>query len=274
MPEIYRLPKEIIENKHIRIIINKPANTTPLHMHDYFEIELVISGKCKQLLNGTVYDIGKGSLYLLSPVDFHQMFDFESTLTAINICFDNYFYSSDIVQKFMNKTGNIVLCMNAEEMKVANDIINQLRESCEPNDRYTERYTKNILECFLIFILRLAEKNSIPAFSSELDPIQKGMQHLFLHYRENPTIEEMAKKCGYSSGHFCRQFKALTGRTYIDFLNSLKINYSKILLLTSKTAIIEVADICGFNSVSNFNRVFKAEVGVSPSEFIKQYSKA
>lgn len=72
---------------------------------------------------------------------------------------------------------------------------------------------------------------------------------------------------------FCRQFKSTTGKTYTHFLNLLKTNHSKIMLLTSNLSIIEIAEMCGFTSISNFNRVFKDEVGLSPSEFKKQNEK-
>lgn len=271
MPELYSLPYDITNSKHVRIIYNHPAHTTPVHMHAYVEIELVLSGKCKQLINGTVYDnIERGSLYLLTPVDFHQLFDFEAPIKAINLCFDSSFYSSDIVQLFMNKSSNIVLKLNAKELETAEKMIEQIRESNESEDKYSKRYTKNVIECFLIYILRLSELKITEAFDAKLSPIQKALQYLFQHYRENPSSEEMAKICGYSESHFCRQFKNLTQKTYIEFLNTLKLNYAKVLLLSDNLPIIEVADICGFNSVSNFNRVFKQQIGIPPSEFIKR----
>ncbi|MBR3966487.1 MAG: helix-turn-helix domain-containing protein [Clostridia bacterium] len=271
MPELYRLPMEITNHKHVRILMNYPSDTTPVHMHEYVEIELVLKGKCKQLINGTIYDnIERGSLYLLTPVDFHQLLDFESRLEAINLCFDDSFYDSDIVQLFMNKSSNIVLKLNAEELATAQKMIEQVRESCASDDKYAMRYTRNVLECFLIYILRQSESKSTEVFDAKLTPIQKALEYLFQHYRESPTSEQMAKICGYSESHFCRQFKNLTQKTYVEFLNTLKLNYAKVLLLSDKLPIIEVADICGFNSVSNFNRVFKQQLGIPPSDFIKQ----
>ena len=270
MIERYTLPENITEHNHIRIIYNHPTWTTPIHMHRYFEMELVLSGCCKQMLNGKVYNISRGSLYFLSPVDFHRLFDFEEKLEAINISFDNYFLGSDIVQIFMNRVNDIVLQLDDGEIEKAESIIKLLKESGKIEDKYTERNIKNLLECFLIYILRKAEGNSNESFSTELTQIQKGIRYLFLHYKDNPTVDEISKICGYSPSHFCRQFKSITGATYIGFLNSLKINNAKILLLTSQTPIIEIAELCGFNSVSNFNRVFREQVGISPSEFVKK----
>lgn len=270
---LYTLPDRITEHKHARVITNLIPAQTPIHMHEYFEIELVLKGKCKQFFNGKIYDVGRGSLYFLSPVDFHNHFDFEDEMQVINISFDNYFYNSDVVQNLMNKTNDIVLHLNEAEIEKAEKILELLKESCESDNNYTERNIKNMLEYFLDFILVQLENKSNISFNSELNRIQKGIKYLFGHFRENPTAEEIAKISGYSTDYFCKQFKSITGKTYVEFLNTLKLNHAKILLLTSNIPILEISEICGFNSVSNFNRVFKEKTSLSPSEFAKHNKK-
>lgn len=132
---------------------------------------------------------------------------------------------------------------------------------------------KKFARISFIFLRNMHDKQLNDVDSSELSPIQTGLQYMYLHYKENPSAYEVSKICGYSTEHFCRQFKSTTGKTYTHFLNLLKINHSKIMLLTSNLSIIEIAEMCGFTSISNFNRVFKDEVGLSPSEFKKQNEK-
>lgn len=240
-------------------------------MHTYVEIELVLDGKCKQLINGLVYDnIERGSLYLLTPVDFHRLFDFESPVSVINLCFDDSFYGSEIVRFFMNKNSNFLLKLSPDEIDAVEKMIERIQEGSSTDDKYSKTYVKNELENFLIFILRKNELEHPEAFKMSLDPMQKVIQYLFLHYGENPTCEEMAKICGYSESYFCRQFKKLTKKTYVEFLTNLKLNYAKIFLLSQNMQIIEIASACGFNSISNFNRIFKQNVGITPSEFIRR----
>lgn len=273
MARIYTISDKDTGNKHIRVITNQVAGDNPLHMHEYFEIELITKGKCKQVLNGTTYDISPRVLYFLSPVDFHKLYNVEESVMLYNVSFDHYFSNLGLIQTLISK-NNVIMNLDTEENGKCERIIELLSESTAINDKYTERNIKNLLECLLIFILRhINDEQTTNFISSELSPIQTGLQYIYLHYRENPSVEEVSKKCGYSTEHFCRQFKNTTGKTYTRFINLLKINYAKITLLTSKTSVIEVAEICGFTSISNFNRVFKSNVGVSPSEFIKQNEK-
>ena len=106
--------------------------------------------------------------------------------------------------------------------------------------------------------------------SSELSPIQTGLQYMYLHYKENPSAYEVSKVCGYSTEHFCRQFKSTTGNTYTHFLNLLKTNHSKIMLLTSNLSIIlrsrKCADLLLFQTLT--------ECSKTKSDFLRRNSKS
>ncbi len=270
MVEIYGLPLEFNAKRYVRVIENSVTRDNPLHMHEYFELEMVLCGKCKQLLNGETYnDISRGTVYFLSPVDFHKLYDIEENVKVINVCFENKFGSSAILGKLTNRTNNIILQLDESEIRWFEKVTALLAESIETNDEFSERDVKNILESLLIYILRKLKRSGESENTDEISPIQKSMKYLFAHYRENPSLKEVADVSGYSENYFCKKFKELTGKTYVDFLSALKLNYAKIMLLTSKATIIEIAEACGFTSVSNFNRVFREELGMSPSDFIK-----
>ena len=67
---------------------------------------------------------------------------------------------------------------------------------------------------------------------------------------------------------FCKYFKKRTNKTYVSFLNELRIEHASKLLMSKKDlSITEIAERTGFNNMSNFNRQFKALKFVSPSEF-------
>jgi AraC-like DNA-binding protein len=72
---------------------------------------------------------------------------------------------------------------------------------------------------------------------------------------------------------FCRFFKKRTRHTFVSFLNEVRINEAcKKLTEGGFDSISTVAYTCGFNSITNFNRVFKAVLGKSPSEYVESYT--
>ena len=124
----------------------------------------------------------------------------------------------------------------------------------------------NLLELIIIFILRKIGSNESKKGRNSL-VMNNVLRYIYTHLRENPTLAQMAAMCNYSSNYFSRLFRENTGKKYTDFLNSLKINTAKRLLSSSEISVKEIAQECGYSSVSNFYRVFKEETGIAPLNF-------
>lgn len=93
--------------------------------------------------------------------------------------------------------------------------------------------------------------------------------YISTHCTENLSLEELANEAGFSKYHFARLFKEMTGTTCHNFLLSKRILYAKTLLVDFSLPITEVAMRSGFNSLATFNRIFKSQIGCTPSEFRK-----
>lgn len=93
--------------------------------------------------------------------------------------------------------------------------------------------------------------------------------YISTHCTENLSLEELANEAGFSKYHFARLFKEMTGTTCHNFLLGQRIIYAKSLLVDFSIPITEVAMRSGFNSLATFNRIFKAQIGCTPSEFRK-----
>ena len=89
------------------------------------------------------------------------------------------------------------------------------------------------------------------------------------HFDERISLDEIAEIAAMSPTAFCRFFKERTNKTFSKFLTELRIEHACQLLRTpdNQEAIASIAYSCGFSSVSNFNRYFKKQKGVSPREY-------
>ena len=88
-----------------------------------------------------------------------------------------------------------------------------------------------------------------------------------LHFKENPTLAEVASYSGFNPNYFSQKFKETVGKTYIDYLVDLKVSYAKKLLMSSNMSITDICFSSGFTSISNFMRVFKNKYGMSPNAY-------
>ena len=65
--------------------------------------------------------------------------------------------------------------------------------------------------------------------------------------------------------------KKRTGKTFVDYVNDVRIGYAAIRLVEKDNSISEIAFNCGFNNIANFNRVFKNTFNISPHKFRQKY---
>jgi AraC-like DNA-binding protein len=95
-------------------------------------------------------------------------------------------------------------------------------------------------------------------------------QFTLRNFREEISLDFVAKMANRSPAAFCRFFKKRTRKTYITFLNEIRIQEACSLLLKPDLNISEICFIAGFNSISNFNRQFKKITGFTPKGYRKR----
>jgi AraC-like DNA-binding protein len=97
--------------------------------------------------------------------------------------------------------------------------------------------------------------------------IDRVMRYLQQHKAEPIALETVAQLIGLTPKSFCRFFKANTGKTFVSYLNELRIGDACQKLIETGASITEIAMDCGFNNLSNFNRRFREIKGLAPREF-------
>lgn len=110
-----------------------------------------------------------------------------------------------------------------------------------------------------------------PLIHSETEGIRisKIYNYILENFGKEITLEEVAKEAYMTPQAFCRYFKKHTRHTFVSFLNEVRINEAcKQFSSGTYDSIATIAYNCGFNSITNFNRVFKTTTGQSPSTYI------
>lgn len=101
------------------------------------------------------------------------------------------------------------------------------------------------------------------------DLIYRTIQYLQSNYSRKLTLDEVADHVHISPTYLSRVFKRETGASMVDFLNRIRIEKSKELLMDDKLRLIEVALQSGFESQSYFNRMFRQSSGMTPQQYRK-----
>ena len=139
---------------------------------------------------------------------------------------------------------------------------------------YNEQHRENpmpymiedALKLLLMSILR--DQSEIPEGEQFLGQV---IQYIDRHYNEKITLEQLAKRTHISKSYLTRRFRQFTGETIVNYINKLRIQYAREMLVNSEKNITEIAWAVGFDSPKYFHRVFKKETGESPAAFRRRH---
>jgi AraC-like DNA-binding protein len=103
--------------------------------------------------------------------------------------------------------------------------------------------------------------------------VKKIYDYINAHYKEDIRLEELANLVGMTPVAFSRFFKLRAGKTISEYIIDIRLGNATRLLVDTTNTISEICYECGFNNVSNFNRIFKKRKECSPKVFRENYRK-
>ena len=240
----------------------------PLHWHSYFEIEIILSGSGKYIINDVEYDISANDAFFLNPTDFHYL-DVNEVTELINISFDNSILDDKDMALLVFERMKRAYAFDGTERDRLLNAADILLDECQTSGDCQKQILQYVIKCLL-------RKNAISlkviSDGDHHNAIKKAILYLEMHFAEKITLDDVAAEAGYHPTYFSELFKKVTGETYIDMLTRLRIGHAKSMLANG----FSVSDACfgsGFGSLSNFLELFKRNCKTTPSEYRKNALK-
>ena len=261
--EYKRILVEDMQNSREKLLIRKKRlKNYDMHWHDCFEIELILSNTATQVLNGRQYALSPGDIYLLNPTDFHSVQS--NGAEVYNIMFSENLLDDKLLEIILSVGKNMIFHLEKDEFRYAESIMRQMYAEFENKKPMSDVYIKNLLECLFIILLRKCSFKSAPDADEKTAGVRRALLYLHGHFRDNPSMLDAAKVAGFSANYFSGLFHSVTGMTYKKYLNRLKLEYAKKLILSGNMSMTEICFASGFNSPANFLRLFGNTYGMSP----------
>jgi len=253
------------------------------HFHSYYEIYYLLSGQRYYFIGSRNYLVKKGDLVIVNSNQIHKtstlgdagheriLLEFEPPLLEeINLFFDEGFIENYVFEK----SG--VVNLDEEEQRKTEDmlycIINEMNNR---KNGYKGMVIARLIE-LLIFIIRKMEKEKCSGSSNESraaanHKIEEIADYISAHYSDNISINDLSEMFYMSKYHLCRSFKKYTGFTVNEYVTINRMMQAKKLLTDSNISISKIAEQTGYQSLTNFGKVFKQYMGKRPTEFRKAY---
>lgn len=234
---------------------------TNLHWHDFYEMELVVEGSGTYFVNGTEYALKRGSVYFVTPVDFHKI---EGSFTLYNIAFNDTMLSEEVMN--LIRAANCTTMVQFDEdfdlvEKAAEKLLSEFTKDA-PLKAQAER---TLLELIVIAFLRRSDISLNDQSRSDL-AVMRAVAYIKFNFKNKLTLAEVAEAVELTPNYLGEIFSKKMGVSFNQYLMQTRLNYAKNLLVRGGLAVQEVAALAGFSSQTYFSDCFKREFGVSPSE--------
>lgn len=257
---VSRLEKE--SEDHAAVTFKNFFGIRPIHWHNFYEIEIIMDGSGSHILNGEEYPIKRGSAHLLTPTDFHTL-KADEPMKLWHLSFDEEMLSEKRIYELSSDSVKKSFLLDEKTLTQLSNLFEILRDECNIKDGCS----RELCEIILTILLRSNEKSPRQG-RAQVTGIRRAMLYMNMHFRENPSLSDVAKQAGFHPNYFSELFKEVTGENYTSHLTSLKLGYAKSLLSVG----VSVSDACynsGFGSLSGFLTAFKKGVGMTPYEYKK-----
>ena len=223
-----------------------------MHWHDFYEIDIILSGNGETVCNGKTFPVKRGLVSILAPTDFHE-YRVTEEMDLINIKFEEPDLDHELLSRIFNEKSNIVY--TKEKHLEAIEGLCRLTIELDSH-RYTQEYYRKLLEALILILLDCSSHEE--SWDIESEVIQKAVVYMNTHFQENPKMSAIAEMCHLNENYFCRLFKNSVGMSYKEYLKKLKLDYAMKLIHNTNLSITDIAEKCGYETQSHFNREFKA----------------
>ena len=264
---------------------HKKQFTYPLHKHPEFELNFIQNGAgVMRVIGDSRTEISDLELVLVGGENLEHAWEQHKCrsedIREITVQFSPTLLGEDLLGR--NQFASIRKMMEKAKMGIAfpKEAILKVYSLLEELPNKTHSFEQFV--DFLVIMNKLAEFDvkplatsiyATPAGVAQSRRISLAKDYILMHFAEDIQLETIAALAGMSPSSFSRFFRQKTGSTVSNYIISARLGYADRLLLNTDRSISDICFSCGFNNLSNLNRIFKDRKGMNPREYRKTYAK-
>ena len=266
---------------------HKKEFTYPIHCHRLMELNFVANAAgCRRVVGDSSEVIGDYDLVLITSPDLEHVWEqYQCQSDDIHeITIQFYIHFEDEHTPFRTNPYKSIynMMMRAKRglvfpMEAILTVYHRLVGLSKTTDSF---YTTQELFFILYELSKFDNARELASTSfakvymeSESRRVTKVKSYIDQHYKEEVRLQQMADLVGMTPSAFSRFFKLRTGKTLNEYIVDVRLGNAARRLIDTTDSVAEVCYVCGFNTLSNFNRLFKKRKGLSPTEFRDKYRK-
>lgn len=250
------------------------------HWHEHIEFLYFLKGRAVVQCNSVPIDAEAGDLIVINSNELHSGESKSEDLVYYAIIIDVAVLHSAFVDSCETKyikpiEKNLILFENKVKAdKNMTNCINSIMDENRLKETGYELAVKSHIYMLVVMLLRnhvkrILSKTEYNVRLKNLERFKVIFRHIHDDFAEDLSINAFSRLVNISSFHFCRLFKELTGKTFSEYVNEVRISKAEEMLAESDLSISEIAINSGFNDINYFSRVFKQYRKIPPKEYRK-----
>lgn len=243
--------------------------------HPYYEIYYLLSGERIYFIKDRTYSIRQGDLVFIGKYELHRTADTGvADHERILIQFDDYFlnnFTDPLLFAPFHHSSKRLHLTEQEQASLEEHLRSMLSEYSEQPSGWSSVLQASLAQ-LLIRHERLLQRESEASFqhaSPIHQKISEMVEFINTHFHEQLTLPRLANQFFISPYYLSRKFKEVTGFSFIEYINSVRIKEAQTLLRQTEEPMMAIAERIGFQQIAHFNRVFKQLMNQSPRDYRK-----
>jgi len=243
------------------------------HHHQEIEIFYLQKGSAKISFADKTYDMEPGDVYFIYPGINHCIESRSEDFFYYAMVFDSSIIGP-VTESTRRLFDNIII---NQKISLPYQILEKMisnTDSLNKNKFGTEIAIKGLIFEIILHIINTNQYAPLPDLQNIPDDkrsIDRGIQYIKAHYKENISLGDLLDSTNYSKSHFIRLFKHCTGMNYTDYLNRFRVEKACRDLIYSSKNVTQVATENGFNNIQYFSKIFKKYMDCTPKQYQKQW---
>ncbi len=251
------------------------------HWHNDIELIYVLGGSIRMGVNDSVKILEAGDMAVVSSGNIHFYDSSAYSSETILVIFDPQFihqpltwpgsstFESPFISEAYFKNSNAEQGISLELKELFLELLEEAQNSSPYLEYFYKGALNKILGLMLRYLPRTGKEKPDSAAGKNILLFQEILDYLDENHVNDISLESTAAVFFVSSSYFSKLFKKLSGKTFKDYLNCLRIEKAVDMLSGGTQSVSEIAFSCGFGSIRNFNRVFKKVTGKSPVKYMQ-----
>ncbi|AMC92826.1 hypothetical protein AOC36_02140 [Erysipelothrix larvae] len=261
-------------------------NRTPYHKNRHTELNFVMRGSLDFKVQGEIVSVSEGDMLGINTMTYHSEHELVEPLYVVFIGFNDTKYVASILdyvenlqfRKFMNRSlskstmeAEYVLYHDIDKFDETKQLLELIIQEIDAKKPGYKSILRGLFIRFFTHMNSLHGKDTSQPAKGYRYLVFEEMSHYINEHYATISLQQLVDLYGYTKDYFNRLVKEMTGKTFIQYVQDIRLEKACEYLATTELRVVEIADKTGYSNISYFYKIFKNRKQITPDEYRKRY---